>query len=139
LIEEFAVSMTDPIADMFTRIRNASKAKKKAVDIPSSNMKLEIARILKDELFIKDMISLPDNKQGILRVYLKYSRDDDPIIKGLRRISRPGIRRYYSLEKIKDAVRSQVGTIIFSTSKGVMTGQEALEKQVGGEAICAVW
>ena len=133
------MSMTDPVADMLTRIRNASKARKKAVDIPASNLKREMARILKDELFIKDFLELPDRKQGIIRVYLKYSRADEPTIKGLRRISRPGLRKYYSLEDIRRAVLSQVGIIIVSTPGGVMTGAQALENRVGGEALCTIW
>jgi len=133
------MSMTDPVADMLTRIRNASKARKKAVDIPASNLKREMARILKDELFITDFLELPDKKQGILRVYLKYSRADEPTIKGLRRISRPGLRKYYSLEDIRRIVLSQVGIIIVSTSGGVMTGAQALENRLGGEALCTIW
>ena len=133
------MSMTDPIADMLTRIRNASKAKKTAVDIPASNIKREIARVLKDEMFIKDMIDLPDGKQGILRLYLKYSRDDDPIITGMKRVSRPGLRRYLTLEDIRNIVRSQVGITIVSTSRGLMTGSDAIKNNLGGEAICTIW
>lgn len=133
------MSMTDPISDMLTRIRNASKARKRAVDVPNSNIKREIARILKEEDFIKDTIELPDRRQGILRVYLKYSREDEPIIKGLKRISRPGLRKYYNFDDVKRIVRSQVGLTIMSTSQGIMTDVDALKKQCGGEALCAVW
>ena len=133
------MSMTDPIADMLTRIRNASKARKRAVDVPASNVKRAIAQILKDELFIKDMIELPDGKQGILRLYLKYSREDEPIIRGLKRISRPGLRKYYTLEDIRRNVKTQLGITIVSTSKGIMTDVEALKNRVGGEALCTVW
>lgn len=133
------MSMTDPIADMLTRIRNGSKAKRKAVDVPASRIKREIARVLIDEKFLKDMVELPDNKQGILRLYLKYSRDDDPIIRGLRRVSTPGLRKYYSTEDLKRTVRNQVGITIISTSHGIMTNFKAYEKRLGGEAICNIW
>ncbi|UCD16249.1 MAG: 30S ribosomal protein S8 [Candidatus Zixiibacteriota bacterium] len=133
------MSMTDPIADMLTRIRNGSKAKKTAVDIPASRMKRELARVLLDEKFIRDMVELPDRKQGILRLYLKYSRDDEPIIKGIQRVSRPGLRKYYGVDEIRRIGRSQVGVTILSTSQGIMTNMKAREKRVGGEAICIVW
>jgi small subunit ribosomal protein S8 len=133
------MSMTDPIADMLTRIRNAAKAKKVAVDIPASNVKREIARILIEEKFVKDMIELPDRRQGILRLYLKYSKEDESIIKGLKRLSRPGLRRYIGIEDIKRLTRSQIGITILSTSKGILTNQQALENKVGGEALCNIW
>jgi small subunit ribosomal protein S8 len=131
--------MTDPIADMLTRIRNASKARQKAVDIPASKLKREIARILKERKYVKDYIELPDKKQGIIRVYLKYSRDDIPIISGLRRVSRPGLRKYISAEDAFHYSVGRRGLIILSTSSGVMTNNEAVQKKVGGEAVCAVW
>lgn len=133
------MSMTDPVADMLNRIRNGAKAKQKAVDIPSSRIKREIARILKDHQYIRDYVDIPDNKQGILRVYLKYSREDTPIIRGLRRISRPGSRRYISAAEAWRFVIGRQGIMILSTSSGVITSQEAVEKKVGGEAVCAVW
>ena len=133
------MSMTDPISDMLTRIRNGSKAKQKAVDIPASKLKREIARILKDHLYIRDYVELPDNKQGIIRVYLKYSREDKPIIHGLRRMSRPGLRRYISAQDAWRYAIGRQGIIILSTSSGVITNQEAVEKKVGGEAVCAIW
>lgn len=133
------MSMTDPISDMLTRIRNASKARKRAVDVPNSNVKREVARILKEENFIKDMLEIPDRRQGILRIYLKYSRDDEPIIRGLKRVSRPGLRRYYGTEDLKRIVRNQVGLTIVSTSQGIMTDNNALKKGVGGEALCNIW
>ncbi|PKK84593.1 MAG: 30S ribosomal protein S8 [candidate division Zixibacteria bacterium HGW-Zixibacteria-1] len=133
------MSMTDPISDMLTRIRNASKAKMKAVNVPASNIKLEVAKILKNENFIKDILEIPDKRQGILRLYLKYSRDDAPIIRGLKRISRPGLRKYYNLEDLKKIRRTKVGITIVSTSQGIMTDGEALKKNVGGEALCNVW
>ncbi len=133
------MSMTDPIADMLTRIRNGSKARMKAVDVPASNIKREIARILKEKNFIKDLLDIPDGRQGILRLYLKYSKDDEPIIRGIQRSSRPGLRKYYDIEDIKRIARNQVGITIISTSQGIMTGVEALKRQVGGEALCNVW
>ncbi len=133
------MSMTDPIADMLTRIRNASKAKHNATDIPASSLKKEIARILKEYSYIRDYLVLPDNKQGIIRVYLKYSRDDKPIIHGLRRLSRPALRRYVSAREIFRYPYGRQGIMIVSTSSGVMTDQEATQKKIGGEAVCAVW
>jgi small subunit ribosomal protein S8 len=133
------MSMTDPIADMLTRIRNASKAKRNATDVPASSLKKEIARILKERGYIRDYIVLPDNKQGIIRVYLKYSRDDKPIIHGLRRLSRPGLRRYISAQETFRYPYGRQGIMIVSTSSGVMTDQDAAQKKVGGEAVCAVW
>ena len=133
------MSMTDPIADMLTRIRNAAKAKKVAVNVPTSNVKREIARILIEEKFLKDMVELPDRRQGILRLYLKYSKEDDSIIKGLKRLSKPGLRRYIGIDDIKRLTRSQIGITILSTSKGILTDQQALENKVGGEALCNIW
>ncbi len=133
------MSMTDPVADMLTRIRNGSKAKKVAVNVPASNIKRAIAKILLEEKFLKDMIELPDNRQGVLRIYLKYSKDDDPIIKGLRRISKPGLRKYFDLEQIKSLSKRQNGITIISTSQGIITNAQALEKHVGGEALFNIW
>ncbi len=135
----FNMSMTDPIADMLTRIRNGSKARKVAVDIPASNMKKEIARVLKENNFIRDTIELPDTKQGVLRVYLKYSKEDKPIIKGLRRMSRPGLRKYYDVDDLKKVINTQVGMTIMSTSQGIMTGVDAYKAKMGGEALCNIW
>jgi small subunit ribosomal protein S8 len=109
------------------------------VDVPNSNVKREIARVLKEEDFIKDTLDLPDRRQGILRVYLKYSREDEPIIKGLKRISRPGLRKYYNFDDVRRIVRTQVGITIISTSQGIMTDAAALKKRCGGEALCTVW
>ncbi len=133
------MSMTDPISDMLTRIRNGSKARQNAVDVPGSKLKAEIARILKEHNYIRDFIVLPDKKQGIIRVYLKYSREDKPIIRGLRRLSRPGLRRYISAGEAFQYPYGRQGIMIVSTSSGVMTDQEAARKKVGGEAVCAVW
>jgi small subunit ribosomal protein S8 len=131
--------MTDPIADLLTRIRNASKAKKNAVDIPASGIKREIVRILLENKYVQDMIELPDSKQGILRVYLKYTRDDDPIIKGLQRMSTPGLRKYSDATDVRSTTHNLRGMMIISTSQGVMTNYEAAKKGVGGELICKCW
>ncbi len=133
------MTMTDPIADLLTRIRNGSKARMKAVDIPASNIKREITKILKEENFIKDLLDIPDGRQGILRVYLKYSKDVEPIIRGIQRSSRPGLRKYYDFDDIKRIARNQVGITIISTSQGIMTETEAIKKHMGGEALCSVW
>jgi len=133
------MSMTDPVADMLTRIRNGSKAKRVAVDIPASKIKREIARVLVEEQFARDIVEIPDGKQGIIRLYLKYSKSDEPIIKGLRRLSKPSLRRYVGLEELRRVLNSQVGITIVSTSQGIMTGAKALENKVGGEALCNIW
>ena len=131
--------MTDPISDLMTRIRNASKAKKNAVDIPASGIKREIVRILQEHNYVNDMIELPDNKQGILRVYLRYNRDDIPVLKGLQRVSRPGLRKYGDAEDVRKSTHNVRGLMIVSTSQGVMTNSEAAQKGIGGELICRCW
>lgn len=133
------MSMTDPVADLLTRVRNASKARKPVVDVPASNLKREIVRILKDNLYVRDFIELPDNKQGILRVYLRYSHGDVPVIKGLRRLSSPGLRRYFDAEKVRMSTRRTQGIAIVSTSSGVMTNFQAAEKGIGGEIMLRCW
>jgi small subunit ribosomal protein S8 len=133
------MSMTDPVADLLTRLRNASKARKPVVDIPASNLKKEIVRLLKDNKFIRDYIELPDNKQGILRVYLRYSRGDVPVIKGLRRMSSPGLRRYFDAEKVRSSTHRVQGIAIVSTSSGLMTNFEAATKGIGGEIMLRCW
>lgn len=133
------MSMTDPVADMLTRIRNGSKARRVAVDIPASKIKREIARILVEEKFCRDFIELPDTKQGILRLYLKYSKEDEPIIKGLKRLSKPSLRKYVGLDELRRISNSQIGITIVSTSKGIMTEIKAIEGEIGGEALCNIW
>jgi len=130
--------MTDPIADMLTRIRNASKAKHEKVDIPSSKLKVEIAKILKDEGYIKNVKLVKDRRQGLIRVYLKYTDEEMPVIQGLKRISRPGCRVYTSNDEIPK-VMAGLGTAILSTPKGIQTGKQAKKDNVGGEVICHVW
>lgn len=130
--------MTDPIADMLTRIRNAISAEHNHVDIPSSNMKISIARILKEEGFVKDYKAMPDNKQGMLRVYLKYGPEHERIVTGIRKLTKPG-RRVYCRSKDIPHVLNNLGINIISTSKGIMTGEAARKQNLGGELICEVW
>ena len=132
------MGMTDPIADMLTRIRNGSKAKKKWIDLPASKLKKELARILAEEHFIDRYTFSEDTKQGVLRVYLKYARNELPIIQGIQRVSRPGLRRY-SRSKQLPRVLNGLGVAIVSTSSGVMTDRDARHKGVGGEVICYIW
>jgi small subunit ribosomal protein S8 len=134
----FESMMTDPIADMLTRIRNASKAKHEKVDIPSSKLKVEIAKILKDEGFVKNVKLVKDRRQGHIRVYLKYTEDEAPVLQGLKRISRPGCRVYASNDTIPK-VLDGLGTAILSTPKGIQTGKQAKKDNVGGEVLCHVW
>ncbi|OGW33957.1 MAG: 30S ribosomal protein S8 [Nitrospirae bacterium GWC2_56_14] len=130
--------MTDPIADMLTRIRNASKAKHEKVDIPSSKLKMEVAKILKDEGYIKNLKLVKDRRQGVIRVYLKYSDEELPVITGLKRISKPGCRVYSNSKAIPRVLRG-LGIAILSTPKGIQTGKQAQKDNVGGEVICHVW
>ncbi len=130
--------MTDPIADMLTRIRNASKAKHEKVDIPSSKLKIEIAKILKDEGYVKNVKLVKDRRQGLIRVYLKYTEDEMPVIQGLKRISRPGCRVYTGNAEIPK-VMGGLGVAILSTPKGIQTGKQAKKDNVGGEVVCHIW
>ena len=130
--------MTDPIADMLTRIRNGCRAKKRSVDIPSSGFKKAIAGALLREKFIRDFKVVEDNKQVVLRVHLKYTKDGDSVIRGIKRISKPGLRRYVGANDIP-RVRSNYGTAILSTPKGVLTSKESRREKVGGEVVCHIW
>ncbi|NJD92217.1 MAG: 30S ribosomal protein S8 [Geobacter sp.] len=132
------MSMTDPIADLLTRIRNGAMAKLQKVDIPSSNMKVGIVNVLKNEGFIKNYKLISDQKQGILRIYLKYINETDSVISEIKRISKPGGRRYVKSDKIP-SVKQGLGIAILSTSKGLLTDKVARESGVGGELICTVW
>jgi small subunit ribosomal protein S8 len=132
------MATSDPIADMLTRIRNAAKAKFNSVDIPGSKLKIELARILKNEGFVRNFKFLKDGKQGILRVYLKYSPDQGSVIYGLKRISKPSCRVYVGSRDIK-TVYNGMGISILSTSKGVMTDKQARKEGVGGELLCNIW
>jgi small subunit ribosomal protein S8 len=132
------MSMTDPIADFLTRIRNAAKAKQRRVDIPASNMKMGLAELLKRLNFLRTVDFVEDGKQGMLAIRLKYTPDSKSVITGLRRISKPGLRIYYDRNKLSAGSR-RMGIIVLSTSKGLMTDKEALEAGVGGEALFRVW
>ncbi|UCH21826.1 MAG: 30S ribosomal protein S8 [Deltaproteobacteria bacterium] len=132
------MATSDPIADMLTRIRNAARAKFNRVDIPGSGMKNEIAKILKAEGYIRNYKFIKDGKQGILRVYLKYGADQQSVIFGLKRISKPSRRVYLKSRDIKP-VLSGMGISILSTSKGIMTDKNARKEKVGGEVLCNIW
>ena len=131
------MSMTDPIADLFTRIRNGLMVGHSKIDIPSSRMKIRIVEILKEEGYILSFRNYEDNKQGILRVYLKY-HEDNPVITGIKRISKPGRRSYVGRERIPNVLNG-LGTAIISTSSGVITDRECKEKGIGGEVLGYVW
>jgi small subunit ribosomal protein S8 len=133
------MSMTDPVADLLTRIRNASKAQKHAVDIPASKLKKAIVDILMQNHFVRDVVELPNNKQGILRVYLRYSKGDRPVIFGLQRISRPGLRKYISAEEVRLSTHNTRGISVLSTSSGVMSNYDAAKKRIGGEILLRAW
>lgn len=130
-------SITDPIADMLTRIRNAIKAGHLIVDVPSSKMKVSIAKILKDEGFIKNFKLNDDNRQKVLRIYLKYTEENNPAILNLKRISKPGRRVYIKAEQLAP-VFNNIGVWILSTSKGIITNKTAKKMNVGGEVICEI-
>ena len=132
------MSMTDPIADLLTRIRNGIQAHHDRVELPSSKLKVEIAKILKSEGFISNYKVVEDKIQSTLRIYLKYSEDGEPVIHGIERISRPGRRVYRNKQEIP-SVLGGLGLAIVSTSKGVLSGQEAVKSGVGGEVLCQVW
>jgi small subunit ribosomal protein S8 len=132
------MNMTDPVADMITRIRNGVRAKLPKVDIPSSRLKVEIARILKDEGYVSNFKKIEDEKQGVLRVYLKYGPGMERVITDVQRVSRPGCRIYCGKDQIP-RVYGGLGINILSTSRGVMTGKSAAREGVGGEILCNVW
>lgn len=132
------MSVSDPIADMLTKIRNASLAKFEKVDIPTSKLKLEVVKILKNEGYVKNFKKVTQDNLTLIRIFLKYGDDAAPIIKGLQKISTPG-RRVYSGYKRMPRIYNGYGTLIVSTSEGVTTGRKALERKVGGELICSVW
>jgi small subunit ribosomal protein S8 len=135
--EENTMAITDPVADMLTRLRNAAKAKFSSVDVPGSKMKVEVARILKDEGFIKNYKFLKDGKQGILRIYLKYGQGQAKTIYSLQRVSKPGRRMYVKSKDIKPVLNG-MGVSILSTSRGLMTDKQARKENVGGEILCTV-
>ncbi len=130
--------ITDTIADMLTRIRNANDAKHDTVDIPASNMKKAIAQILLDEGYIKSFTVVEDDKQGTIKVVLKYGQGKTPVIQGLRRVSKPGLRIYTSCGEMPRVMKG-LGTAILSTNKGVMTDKQARKEHVGGEVLAYIW
>jgi small subunit ribosomal protein S8 len=132
------MQMSDVIADMLTRIRNANNAKHDTVDIPASNMKKAIADILVDEGYIKNVQIIEDNKQGVIRVTLKYGPNKSKILQGLRRVSKPGLR-IYANSKDMPRVMNGLGIAIVATSKGIMTDKQARALNIGGEVLCFVW
>ncbi|NLO22829.1 MAG: 30S ribosomal protein S8 [Fibrobacter sp.] len=131
------MAMTDPIADMLTRVRNAAKAKLPVVDIPASNFKREIAQVLQEKGFIKKFVVIDDGKQGILKVLLRYT-NGTPAIQAIHRVSRPGLRHYVDAVNLP-RVRNGLGYAIISTSKGVMTDHEARKENLGGEVVAYIW
>lgn len=130
--------LTDPVADMLTRIRNASKAEQEKVDIPASKLKVRIAEILRGEGFIKNFRHIEDKKQGTLRVYLKYGPRNERVISGLVRVSTPGRRVYAAADRLP-SVLGGMGVAVLSTSKGLLTDRECRQRKVGGEVLCYVW
>ncbi|MFO7981175.1 MAG: 30S ribosomal protein S8 [Candidatus Aminicenantes bacterium] len=132
------MTLTDPIADMLTRIRNAGIVRKKEVDIPSSNMKAAIAKILKEEGYIKNYKVIDDKKQGILKIFLKYTEDKKNVISGLQRVSKPGCRIYCKKDNIPK-VLDGLGVVIVSTSEGIFSGKDCETKGLGGEVVCQIW
>ena len=132
------MQITDPIADMLTRIRNANTAKHETVDVPASSMKKAIAEILNDEGYIKGYQLIEDGKQGVIRITLKYGQNKEKVISGLKRVSKPGLRYYASADEMPRVLKG-LGTAIVSTSKGIMTDKEARKQHIGGEVLCFVW
>ncbi len=132
------MSLSDPISDMLTKIRNASMAKHEKVDLTTSKLKLEIVKILKTEGYIKNFKKINQDGKSFIRVFLKYDNDNNPVIHGLERISKPG-RRIYAGYKNMPRILNGYGTLIVTTSSGVITGSKAVEQKVGGELICSIW
>ena len=132
------MAMTDPIADFLTRIRNANMVKHESVEVPASKMKKNIAEILKNEGFVRDVEYIEDDKQGIIRVFLKYGKNNERVITGLKRISKPGLRVYVKNTEVPKVLNG-LGIAILSTSKGIMADKEARQQQVGGEVLAYVW
>lgn len=132
------MQITDPVADMLTRIRNANTAKHESVDVPASNLKKAIAKILLDEGYIKSYEVVEDGTQGVIRIQLKYLAGKEKVISGLRRVSKPGLRVYAGAEELPKVLKG-LGIAIVSTSKGVMTDKKARENHIGGEVLAFVW
>ena len=132
------MSVSDPIADMLTCIRNAARARHRRVDVPASRIKSEIAQVLMRENYVQNVKKVEDIRQGILRIYLRYDPEEKPIITGLKRVSKPG-RRIYVKRHDVPRVQGGMGTAIVSTSQGILTDKEARQRGLGGELICMVW
>jgi small subunit ribosomal protein S8 len=132
------MSVSDPVADFLTCIRNAIGAKHRKVDVPSSNVKTELAKLLLRERFINNFKTIEDSRQGVLRIYLKYTNDETPVISGLKRVSKPGRRVYVGHARVP-RVMGGLGVSVVSTSRGLMTDREAREAGLGGELVCQVW
>ena len=132
------MSMSDPLADMLTRIRNAGMVRYETVDVPMSNLKVGVAKVLREEGYIKDYQIIEDNRQGVLRIEMKYGPDAEKVISGLRRVSRPGLRKYVKADDIPK-VMSGLGISILSTSRGIITDREARRLRIGGEILCEAW
>ena len=132
------MSLTDPVADLLTRIRNAQQAQKKWVDVPSSNLIIRITYVLKEEAFVRDYILIKDDIQGILRIFLNYDYNGEPVIKGIKRISKPGCRQYVKSDSIP-RVLNGMGISVITTSKGVISDKKAKKMNLGGEVLCQVW
>ena len=130
--------MTDPIADFLTRIRNANMAKHESLEVPASKIKRDIAEILKNEGFVRDVEYIDDDKQGIIRVFLKYGKGNERVISGIRRIPKPGLRSYVKADAVPKVLNG-LGIAILSTSEGVITDKEARAKKIGGEVIAYIW
>ena len=130
--------ITDPIADMLTRIRNANNSRHTTVDIPASNMKKAIAKILLDEGYVKNVEYIDDSTQGVIRITLKYAENKQKVLTGLKRVSKPGLRMYASKEELPRVLKG-LGIAIISTSKGIMTDKEARRQNVGGEVLAFIW
>lgn len=132
------MTLTDPIADLLTRIRNSIMVKQKELSIPSSRVKVEIAKVLKEEGYITNFKVIDDNKQGVLKIILKYTKDNESVITGLKRVSKPGCRIYCRKDSIPK-VLAGLGIVVVSTSKGIVTGKKCEESGVGGEVLCQIW
>ncbi len=132
------MQITDPIADLLTRIRNANSAKHESVDVPASNMKKAIVEILKEEGYIKEYQIIEDGKQGVIRITLKYGPKNEKVISGLKRVSKPGLRYYAGADELPRVLKG-LGIAIVSTSKGIMTDKEARKANIGGEVLAFVW
>lgn len=132
------MSMTDPVSDMLTRIRNATTVRHDRTDIPASKTKLEIAKILKQEGYIRTFKTIEEGPQGLIRVYLKYAEDGEPVIHGLQRVSKPGRRVYRGADDLP-RVRNGLGVAVVSTNRGVLTDEQARSLRVGGEILCEIW